>query len=82
VLGKNFFSYLPYCCNTAWPGSGIQHLHRDTGHLISPSRTEAFRSRIAAQAPPMAAEPGLGEEGPFDRECRWLRQGSLQNAVA
>jgi ectoine hydroxylase-related dioxygenase (phytanoyl-CoA dioxygenase family) len=34
VFGKSFFSYLPYGCNTAWPGSGVQHLHRDTGHLF------------------------------------------------
>lgn len=34
ALGKGFFSSLPYGCNSAWPGSGVQHLHRDTGQLF------------------------------------------------
>lgn len=34
VMGTDIFSYLPYGCNTAWPGSGVQHIHRDTGHLF------------------------------------------------
>jgi ectoine hydroxylase-related dioxygenase (phytanoyl-CoA dioxygenase family) len=34
ALGPKLFSYLPYGSNTAWPGSGYQHIHRDTGHLF------------------------------------------------
>jgi hypothetical protein len=34
VFGKKFFSYLPYGCNTTFPGCGVQGLHRDTGHLF------------------------------------------------
>lgn len=34
AMGKNIFSYLPYGCNTSWPGSGVQHIHRDTGQLF------------------------------------------------
>jgi len=34
ALGKSLFSPLPYGCNTAWPGSGVQRLHRDTGQLF------------------------------------------------
>jgi hypothetical protein len=33
-LGERIYAYLPYGCNTSWPGSGVQHLHRDTGHLF------------------------------------------------
>ena len=34
TLGDNFFSYLPYGNNTAWPNCSIQHIHRDAGHLF------------------------------------------------
>jgi hypothetical protein len=34
AMGKGVFGYLPYGCNTAWPGSGVQNLHRDTGQLF------------------------------------------------
>jgi len=34
TMGERIFSYLPYGCNTSWPGSGVQGLHRDTGHLF------------------------------------------------
>ena len=34
VLGERFFGYLPYGCNTTFPGSGVQNLHRDCGHLF------------------------------------------------
>ncbi|MBI1929093.1 phytanoyl-CoA dioxygenase family protein [Candidatus Poribacteria bacterium] len=34
AMGENIFSYLPYGCNTSWPGSGVQRLHRDTGQLF------------------------------------------------
>ena len=34
ALGDNFFSYLPYGNNTAWPNCSIQHIHRDAGHLF------------------------------------------------
>ena len=34
ALGDNFFSYLPYGSNTAWPNCSIQHIHRDAGHLF------------------------------------------------
>ena len=34
VFGKLFFSYLPYGCNTAWPGSPVQWIHRDSKHLF------------------------------------------------
>ena len=33
-MGKKVFSLLPYGTNTSWPQSGVQHLHRDTGHLF------------------------------------------------
>ena len=34
AMGDDIFSYFPYGSNTAWPGCGIQHIHRDTGHLF------------------------------------------------
>lgn len=34
VMGKGVFSYLPYGCNTAWPGSPVQWIHRDSAHLF------------------------------------------------
>jgi len=34
ALGEDFFAYLPYGSNTAWPGSPVQHIHRDSGHLF------------------------------------------------
>ena len=34
VLGKYFFGSLPYGCNTAFPGSQAQNVHRDCGHLF------------------------------------------------
>ncbi len=34
TMGDRIYAYLPYGCNTSWPGSGVQHLHRDTGHLF------------------------------------------------
>lgn len=34
VLGSDFYSYLPYGCNTAWPGSPVQWIHRDSKHLF------------------------------------------------
>lgn len=34
AMGPDLFTYLPYGSNTSWPGSGIQHLHRDTGQLF------------------------------------------------
>jgi ectoine hydroxylase-related dioxygenase (phytanoyl-CoA dioxygenase family) len=34
ALGRGLFSSLPYGCNTAWPGAGVQRLHRDTGQLF------------------------------------------------
>tara|TARA_X000000950_G_scaffold266014_1_gene341003 strand:- start:17075 stop:17875 length:801 start_codon:yes stop_codon:yes gene_type:complete len=34
VLGDHFFGCLPYGCNTAFPGSEEQNVHRDCGHLF------------------------------------------------
>jgi hypothetical protein len=34
VFGKRFFSSLPYGCNTAFPGSSVQNVHRDCGLLF------------------------------------------------
>ena len=34
VLGHRFFGCLPYGCNTAFPGSEIQNVHRDCGHVF------------------------------------------------
>jgi ectoine hydroxylase-related dioxygenase (phytanoyl-CoA dioxygenase family) len=34
ALGEHFFGCLPYGCNTAFPGSGVQNVHRDCGHLF------------------------------------------------
>tara|TARA_B100000809_G_scaffold5782_1_gene5884 strand:+ start:873 stop:1655 length:783 start_codon:yes stop_codon:yes gene_type:complete len=34
AMGDDIFSYFPYGSNTAWPSCGIQHIHRDTGHLF------------------------------------------------
>lgn len=34
ALGSDFFGYLPYGSNTAWPGIGKQHIHRDQRHLF------------------------------------------------
>ena len=34
IMGKDIFSYLPYGCNTAWPGSPVQWIHRDSEHLF------------------------------------------------
>ncbi|MBT5875844.1 MAG: hypothetical protein HOH43_20630 [Candidatus Latescibacteria bacterium] len=34
ALGSDFYSYLPYGCNTAWPGSPVQWIHRDSKHLF------------------------------------------------
>ena len=34
AMGDDIFSYFPYGSNTAWPGCGVQHIHRDTGHLF------------------------------------------------
>lgn len=34
MMGKDIFSYLPYGCNTAWPGSPVQWIHRDSEHLF------------------------------------------------
>lgn len=34
ALGPGFFGYLPYGSNTAWPGIGKQHIHRDQIHLF------------------------------------------------
>ncbi|MBM3262635.1 MAG: phytanoyl-CoA dioxygenase family protein [candidate division Zixibacteria bacterium] len=33
-MGEGVFSYLPYGCNTAWPGSPVQWIHRDSKHLF------------------------------------------------
>ena len=35
AMGPGVFSYLPYGCNTAWPGSPVQWIHRDSAHLFS-----------------------------------------------
>lgn len=34
VMGRDVWAILPYHTNTAWPGSGVQHTHRDTQHLF------------------------------------------------
>lgn len=34
AMGPDSFSFLPYHSNTAWPGSGLQHIHRDAVHLF------------------------------------------------
>lgn len=34
VLGPRFYGHLPYGCNTAFPGSGTQNVHRDCGHVF------------------------------------------------
>jgi len=34
AMGPDSFSFLPYHSNTAWPDSGVQHIHRDTRHLF------------------------------------------------
>ncbi|MEE2709659.1 MAG: phytanoyl-CoA dioxygenase family protein [Gemmatimonadota bacterium] len=34
AMGKEVYSYLPYGCNTAWPGSPVQWIHRDSEHLF------------------------------------------------
>ena len=34
MLGEHFFGCLPYGCNTAFPGSKKQNVHRDCGHLF------------------------------------------------
>ena len=34
VLGQRFFGCLPYGCNTAFPGSAAQNVHRDCGQLF------------------------------------------------
>lgn len=34
ILGKYFFGCLPYGCNTAFPNSSSQNVHRDCGHLF------------------------------------------------
>lgn len=35
VLGQRFFGCLPYGCNTAFPGSEAQNVHRDCGQLFA-----------------------------------------------
>ncbi len=37
VLGDLFFGVLPYGCNTSFPGSSDQNVHRDCGHLFPES---------------------------------------------
>jgi hypothetical protein len=34
LFGEYFFGCLPYGCNTAFPDSGTQNVHRDCGHLF------------------------------------------------
>ena len=34
AMGEDIFSYLSYGCNTSWPGSSVQNLHRDTRQLF------------------------------------------------
>lgn len=34
AMGKKIWAFLPYHCNTTWPGSEEQHIHRDTGQLF------------------------------------------------
>jgi ectoine hydroxylase-related dioxygenase (phytanoyl-CoA dioxygenase family) len=34
VLGERFFGCLPYGCNTTFPGSEAQNVHRDCGHIF------------------------------------------------
>ncbi|HAK50317.1 MAG TPA: hypothetical protein DCM54_00215 [Gammaproteobacteria bacterium] len=34
VLGDRFFGCLPYGCNTVFPGSENQNVHRDCGHIF------------------------------------------------
>lgn len=34
IFGERFFGCLPYGCNTAFPGSETQNVHRDCGHLV------------------------------------------------
>lgn len=34
VLGERFFGCLPYGCNTTFPGSEVQNVHRDCGHVF------------------------------------------------
>jgi hypothetical protein len=50
LLGQSFFGCLPYGCNTTFPGSQEQNVHRDCGHLF-PELTSA--------APPVLAVVNL-----------------------
>ena len=34
LFGKYFYGCFPYGCNTAFPGSAAQNIHRDCGHLF------------------------------------------------
>lgn len=34
ALGPDVCAYLPYGYNATWPGSGVQHIHRDTIHVF------------------------------------------------
>ena len=34
ILGDRFFGCLPYGCNTSFPGSEAQNIHRDCGHVF------------------------------------------------
>ncbi len=51
TMGDRVFSYLPYGCNTSWPGSGVQHIHRDTGHLFPELRTPLPMSLCVVNIP-------------------------------
>jgi len=34
MMGDDIWSMFPYHTNTAWPGAGMQNIHRDTKHLF------------------------------------------------
>jgi len=34
IFGESFFGCLPYGCNTSFPGSKAQNIHRDCGHIF------------------------------------------------
>ena len=59
-LGERIYAYLPYGCNTSWPGSGVQHLHRDTGHLFPELATPLPMSLAVVNIPLVDFTEGNG----------------------
>ena len=48
ALGERFFGCLPYGCNSVYPGSNKQNVHRDCGHIFPEVRTPLPPLMIAA----------------------------------